>query len=377
MCFKDVIQSSPGIIFYEEGRVLMADLFDAVQIGDLTLPNRIVMAPMTRNRAEVNGDPNELMAQYYGQRSSFGLIITEGTQPAAVGQGYARTAGIHTDAHEAGWRKIASRIHESGGHIFVQLMHTGRIGHPELTGLPTVGPSAIAPAGKVFTGQRMAPFEIPKEMDLADIEEAQAAYVDAAVRAIAAGCDGVEIHSANGYLPQQFLSDNSNHRTDEYGGSPAKRARFAVETLRAVANAIGGSRVGIRISPGATVNDIAESEIDATYSALLDGISPLGLAYLHVINQPPFDGITFSRQRWNGLLMVNTGVDDLDKVGSAKLLVKEGVADLVSFARLALANPDLPRRIKESRPLNVPDRNTFYTNEETGYTDYPALTSQA
>lgn len=352
----------------------MRELFDAVRVGDLTLPNRIVMAPMTRNRAEVNGNPNELMARYYAQRSSFGLIITEGTQPAAVGQGYFRTAGMHTDAHEDGWRKIASRVHEAGGHIFVQLMHTGRIGHQELTGIPPIGPSAIAPAGKVFTGKRMAPFETPKAMDGADIEAAKAAYVGAALRAIAAGCDGVEIHSANGYLPQQFLSDNSNHRTDEYGGSPEKRASFVVEIVEAVAEAIGAARVGIRISPGATVNDILESEIEATYGALLDRLSPLGLAYLHVIKQPSFDGITFSRDRWNGSLMVNTGVDDQDKVGSAKRLVKDGIADLVSFARLALANPDLPRRIKESRPLNSPDRNTFYTNEEAGYIDYPALT---
>ena len=351
----------------------MRDLFDTVQVGDLTLPNRIVMAPMTRNRAEMNGNPNDLMARYYAQRSSFGLIITEGTQPAAVGQGYPRTAGMHTDAHEAGWRKIASRVHDSGGHIFVQLMHTGRIGHQELTGIPTIGPSAIAPAGKMFTGERMAPYETPKAMDDADIEEAKAAYVGAALRAIAAGCDGVEIHSANGYLPQQFLSDNSNHRIDEYGGSPEKRASFVIETMQAVSKAIGAARVGIRISPGATVNDILESEIEATYGALLDGISPLGLAYLHVIEQPKFDGISFSRDSWNGSLMVNTGVEDQDKVGSAKRLVEEGIADLVSFARLALANPDLPRRIKEFRPLNLPDRNTFYTNEEAGYTDYPVI----
>ena len=352
----------------------MRDLFDSVRVGDMTLPNRIVMAPMTRNRAEANGDPNDLMACYYTQRASFGLIISEGTQPAAVGQGYPRTAGMHTDAHEDGWRKIASLVHDSGGHIFVQLMHTGRIGHQEMTGIRPIAPSAIAPAGKVFTGQRMAPFEIPKEMDRADIEEAKAAYVDAALRAIAAGCDGVEIHAANGYLPQQFLSDNSNHRSDEYGGSPEKRASFVVEIVDAVSKAIGASRVGIRISPGVTVNDILESEIEATYGALLDGISPLGLAYLHVIKQPSFDGITFSRDRWNGSLMVNTGVEDQDKVGSAKRLVEDGIADLVSFARLALANPDLPRRIKESRPLNVPDRNTFYTNEKAGYIDYPVLT---
>lgn len=352
----------------------MRDLFDAVQVGDLNLPNRIVMAPMTRNRAEVNGDPNEMMATYYSQRASFALIITEGTQPAAVGQGYPRTAGMHTDAQEDGWRKVASSVHDAGGHIFVQLMHTGRIGHQELTGLPPIAPSAIAPAGKVFTGQRMAPFDVPKAMDRVDLAEAKAAYVGAALRAIAAGCDGVEIHAANGYLPQQFLSDNSNHRTDEYGGSPEKRASFVVEIVEAVSTAIGASRVGIRISPGATVNDILETEMDPTYSALFDGISRFGLAYLHILKQPRFDGINFSRARWQGPLIVNTGVEDQDKVGSAKRLVEAGIADLVSFARLALANPDLPRRIKESRPLNLPDRNTFYTNEEAGYLDYPVIT---
>ena len=340
----------------------------------MMLPNRIVMAPMTRNRAEVNGNPNEMMARYYEQRASFALIITEGTQPAAVGQGYPRTGGMHTDAHEDGWRKISSRVHNLGGHIFIQLMHSGRIGHREITGLSPIGPSAIAPAGKVFTGQRVAPFEIPKAMDRADLEESKAAYVGAALRAIAAGCDGVEIHSANGYLLHQFLSENSNHRTDDYGGSPERRVAFVVETMEAISKAIGAARIGIRISPGGALNDIAEGEIEDTYGALLDGISPLGLAYLHVIKQPSFDGITFSRDRWNGSLMVNTGVEDQDKVGSAKRLVEDGIADLVSFGRLALANPDLPRRIKESRSLNVPDRNTFYTNEEAGYIDYPVIT---
>jgi N-ethylmaleimide reductase len=352
----------------------VTNLFDSVRLGAMTLPNRIVMAPMTRNRAEANGNPNEMMAKYYEQRASFGLIITEGTQPAAVGQGYPRTSGMHTDAHEAGWREIASRVHNLGGHLFIQLMHSGRVGHREITGLSPIGPSPIAPAGKVFTGQRVAPFEIPKAMDRADLAEAKASFVGAALRAIAAGCDGVEIHAANGYLLQQFLSENSNHRTDDYGGSPERRAAFVIETMEAIAKAIGAARIGIRISPGGASNDILESEIEATYGALLDGISPLGLAYLHVIKEPTFDGITFSRDSWNGSLIVNTGLEDQDKVGSAKRLVEDGIADLVSFARLALANPDLPRRIKESRPFNVPDRNTFYTNEEAGYIDYPVIT---
>jgi len=351
----------------------MTSLFDSVRIGAMTVPNRIVMAPMTRNRADLSGDPNEMMARYYAQRASFGLIITEGTQPAPVGQAYPNTPGIIDDSQEDGWREIALRVHGSGGHIFMQLMHSGRIGHFDITGIQPVGPSAITPKGEVFTGKGLVQFEVPRAMDQTDIEEAVDSFVESARRAIRAGFDGVEMHAANGYLLHQFMADNANQRDDSYGGSPDRRARFAIEATRAVAAAVGPSRVGIRISPGGTFNDIAESEIEATYMSLIDGISDLGLAYLHVATQPGFDGITFAREHWPGVLIINTGYSDLEKVESAQRLVESGVADLVSFGRLSLANPDLPRRIREGAVLNMPDAKTFYSGGSAGYLDYQPL----
>ena len=351
----------------------MTTLFDPLRIGAFTASNRVVMAPMTRNRASSTGVPIDLMSEYYSQHASFGLIISEGIQPAAIGQGYPNTPGLHNDEQSAGWQKVAETVHGAGGHIFLQLMHAGRISHIDVTGMQPIAPSAITPAGQVFTGSGNKPFDEPREMTAEDLVIARESYVDAARRAIAAGCDGVEIHAANGYLLNQFLADNSNQRTDEYGGSPENRARFVIETVQAVVAAVGGERVGIRISPNGTFNDMVESQIEETHGALLAGIDSLGLAYLHVGEQPGFAGIAFARALWSGVLIGNTGYGDSEKIASAHSLVESGGADAVSFGRLALANPDLPARIKEGAAMNDPDSKTFYSGGAKGYTDYPTL----
>jgi len=351
----------------------MTTLFDPLRIGAITAANRVVMAPMTRNRASSTGVPTDLMGEYYAQHASFGLIISEGTQPAAIGQGYPNTPGLHTDEQGAGWQKVAEAVHGAGGYIFVQLMHAGRISHIDVTGMQPIAPSAITPAGQVFTGSGNKPFDEPREMTVEDLVTARESYVDAARRAIAAGCDGIEIHAANGYLLNQFLADNSNQRTDEYGGSPENRARFVIETVQAVVAAVGGERVGIRISPNGTFNDMAEAQIEETHGALLAGIDSLGLAYLHVGEQPGFAGIAFARPLWSGVLIGNTGYGDSAKIASAQALVESGGADAVSFGRLALANPDLPARIKAGAAMNEPDSKTFYSGGAKGYTDYPTL----
>ncbi len=339
----------------------------------MTAPHRVFMAPMTRNRATSAGVPTDLMAEYYAQRASFGLIISEGVQPAAIGQGYPHTPGAHNDEQTAGWKRVADAVHSAGGHIFLQLMHAGRISHIDVTGMEPVAPSAVTPVGEIFTGAGTKPFEKPRAMTADDLVSARDSFVDAAKRAVAAGCDGVELHAASGYLLNQFLADNSNQRTDAYGGSPEQRARFVIETVQAVAVAVGGEKVSIRISPNGTFNDMAVTHIEETYGALLKGIDSLGLAYLHVGEEPGFSGIKFSRARWSGVLIGNTGYADNDKIGSAHALVESGNADAVSFGRLALANPDLPRRIKDGQAMNEPDSKTFYSGGEKGYTDYPAL----
>ena len=351
----------------------MTSLFDSLRIGAMTAPNRVVMAPMTRNRATSAGVPTELMAEYYAQRATFGLIISEGVQPAAIGQGYPHTPGVQSDEHTAGWKRVADAVHGAGGHIFLQLMHAGRISHVDVIGTQPIAPSAVTPAGEIFTGTGTKPFEEPRAMTADDLVSARDSFVDAAKRAIAAGCDGVELHAANGYLLNQFLADNSNQRTDAYGGSPENCARFVIETVQAVVVAVGGEKVGIRISPNGTFNDMAMTHIEETYGALLAGIDSLGLAYLHVGEEPGFAGIKFSRARWSGVLIGNTGYADSDKIGSAVSLVESGGADAVSFGRLALANPDLPRRIKNGEAMNKADSKTFYSGGALGYTDYPAL----
>ena len=351
----------------------MTDLFAPYQLGPLTLSNRFVMAPLTRNRAGAGEAPTALNAEYYAQRAGAGLIITEGTQPSAVGQGYPATPGLHTDGQVAGWRLVADAVHARGGKVVAQLMHAGRIGHPSISGLQSVAPSAIAPSGQVFTPDGMQDYQQPRALATAELPGVVAEYVDAARRAVAAGLDGVELHAANGYLLHQFLADGSNQRTDAYGGSPERRARFVVEVASAVAEAIGRERVGIRVSPGHPFGDMVETEVEQTYTALVEGIAPLGLLYLHVLEGPDTSYAEPLHKLFDGPVIFNDGFSTTSTLDNAQELVDTGRADLVAFGRLFIANPDLVERLRTGAALNEPDSSTFYGGDERGYTDYPAL----
>ena len=351
----------------------MTEIFSPYQLGNLELANRLVMAPLTRNRAGGGEAPTELAAEYYAQRAGAGLIITEGTQPSAVGQGYPHTPGLHTDEQVAGWTLVADAVHARGGKIVAQLMHAGRISHRLITGLQPVAPSAITPAGEVYTEHGMKPFDTPRALQTAELAGVVAEFVDAARRAVQAGLDGVELHAANGYLLQQFLADGSNTRTDGYGGSPHNRARFVVEVATAVSQAIGAERVGIRVSPGSTFNGITETETEQTYAALLDGLNPLGLLYLHVLEGPDTDFHEQLRKQWDGTVIFNTGFTGPSDLGTAQEALDSGAADLFSIGRGFLANPDLVERLRVGAKLNQPDMATFYSGGPKGYTDYPGL----
>ncbi len=352
----------------------MRSLFDTNRLGAITLQNRIVMAPMTRNRAEENGNPNELMCEYYSQRAGMGLIITEGTAPEHVGKAYPGIPGIYTDAQSLGWRKITDSVHNLGGKIFLQLMHSGRISHKKITGLHPISASAIKPAGEIFTGLRHDSYEAPREMSLLEIEKTRIAFVDAAKRAVDAGFDGVELHGANGYLLHQFLATNSNLRTDQYGGSSVNRSRYIIEIVDSLLQTIGSDRVGIRLSPNGKFNDIEENDIEETYGYLLNELSSRDLAYLHLAQQSGFEGIAFARSHFRGTLIANSGYGDKNKIETAKRIIDYGQADLFSFGRLALANPDLPSRLAGEGELNSAYPESFYSGGGTGYTDYPSLT---
>ena len=355
----------------------MPDLFDPLHVKNWELPSRLVMAPLTRNRATAGQVPGDLAVEYYAQRASAALIVTEGTQPSAVGQGYLDTPGIHTPEQVAGWRRVAGAVHAEGGRIVVQLMHAGRISHPDNNGgLEPVAPSALAAPDAMFTAGGMKPFPVPRALDRDEIPGVVEEFVHAARCAVEAGLDGVEVHAANGYLIHQFLAPGSNRRTDEYGGSPANRARFAIEVTRAVAEAIGPERVGIRISPahniqGATEEDPAD--VEATYTTLVDGIAPLGLAYLSVLADPSLDLVQRLRKDFAGVLVANDGFGAVTTRESAQALLDDDLADAVAVGRLFLANPDLPARWQRGAELNAPDPETFYGGGAEGYTDYPFL----
>lgn len=354
----------------------MTTAFDSLDLAGTQLANRIALAPMTRSRAGEGGVPTELVAEYYAQRASAGLVITEGIQPSVVGQGYPSTPGLHSAEQIAAWRKVTDAVHDKGGRIFAQVMHSGRIGHPVLLpdGLTPVGPSAVAATGQVFTHEGPKDFVTPRELTDAEIRETIADFVAAARAAVDAGFDGVELHGANGYLIHQFLAPNSNQRTDAWGGSVEGRIRFAVETVRAVVAEIGAARTAIRLSPGNPFNDVAEPAPEATYSALVRAIEPLGLAYLHLVEGTADDrALTESlRKQFNGTLVLNPASEDVTGP-EALALVEEGVADIVSYGALFLANPDLPERLRAGGPYNTPDRATFYGGDHRGYTDYPVL----
>lgn len=347
-------------------------LFQPLQLGELKLRNRIVMAPMTRNRAEADGTPNALMVDYYAQRADAGLIVAEGTWPSVVGQAYCRQPGIETAEHIAGWRRVTDAVHARGGLIVVQLMHGGRIGsrHIKPAGVETVAPSAIRAAGEVYTDSAgMQPFDEPRALSTAEVKAVVQEHAQAARNAREAGFDGVELHGTSGYLSIQFLSTGSNHRDDEYGGSTPNRARFAFECLREMAAAIGPGRVGLRLCPGNQFNDIHDEDSAASHAELMRQAAPLGLAYLHVMRAPPKSGIdafALARENFRGHLVMN---DSFDGEGAeAALAGNEGSA--VSFARHFIGNPDLVRRLREGKSLAKFDRRTLYTPGAAGYTDY-------
>ncbi|MDX6763157.1 alkene reductase [Streptomyces sp. F8] len=354
----------------------MTSAFDPVRMADSTLSNRIVLAPMTRSRAGEGGIPTPLVAEYYTQRASAGLIVTEGVQPSAVGQGYPFTPGLHDAEQVAAWRGVTDSVHAAGGRIFAQLMHSGRIGHPSLLpdGLVPVAPSAVAPAGQVFTGEGMKDFVTPHELTADEVRSTIADYAEAARNAIAAGFDGVELHGANGYLIHQFLAPGSNLRTDEWGGPVENRIRFAVEVVEAVAAAVGAERTALRVSPGNPYNDIAEPDPRPVYEALVKEIDGLGLAYLHVMEHGPEvrETTLALRKQFSGLLVLNPATEGPTD-HRALALIEDGTADLVAFGALFLANPDLPARLRTEGPYNTPDVSTFFGGDARGYTDYPAL----
>lgn len=350
----------------------MSPLFTPVQIGRYTLPNRLVMAPMTRSRADDNGIPSDLVVTYYAQRAGAGLIITEGVFPSAMGKGYVRTPGIATDEQIAVWKKVTEAVHAKGGRIFMQIMHCGRISHPSM--LPNaaqpVAPSAIKPAGQTWTGAGMEEFVTPRELTLDEIAGVINEYRLAARRAIEAGFDGVELHTASGYLPEQFLSSGSNQRQDQYGGSVENRARFALDVLNAMVAEVGGDRVGIKISPEMGFNDITDANPQETYTYLVDQLRDLNLAYLHVaLFGAKVDYHALLRPRFNGAYLMGGG---LDQTGAESVLTDKR-ADATVFGGAFLANPDLPERFLQGAPLNTPDKNTFYSPGAEGYIDYPSL----
>ncbi|TXS14350.1 alkene reductase [Streptomyces sp. adm13(2018)] len=355
----------------------MTTAFDPVDLAGTRLANRIAMAPMTRSRADAaTRTPTALVAEYYAQRASAGLIITEGTQPSAVGQGYPSTPGLHSAEQIAAWREVTDAVHERGGKIFVQLMHAGRISHPVVLGggLHPVGPSAVAPQGQLFAGTGLIDFVAPRELTADEIRETVAGFAEAARNAVEAGFDGVEIHGANGYLIHQFLASGSNHRTDEWGGPVENRIRLAVEVVEAVAAAIGPERTGLRISPANPFNDIVETDTEELYPALVAAIEPVGIAYLHVTEPAPaLRELTLTlRKGFSGTFILNPATEG-PTGADALTLIEDGTADLVAYGALFLANPDLPARLRAGGPYNTPDTATFFGGDHRGYTDYPVL----
>jgi len=351
----------------------MNQLITSAHVGRYTLPNRLVMAPMTRSRAEFDGTPGELAVDYYAQRASVGLIVAEGTQPSDDGQGYLTTPGIYTDAHVAGWKKVTSAVHAHGGHIFIQLMHAGRMSHPDNTPHHRLGvaPSVIAPNTPMFTAKGMQAIPEPRALAAAEVRQTVADFRYAARRVMEAGADGVEIHGANAYLIQQFFAPSANARTDEYGGSIENRARFAIEVATAIAEEIGADRTAIRLSPGTTMWGIDEGEEGPDlYRHLVAELDKLGLAYLHVMHQGNELLLGDIRKLWHQALILNRPGRPRDQIGAD---VAAGLADLESYGQMVLANPDFVARLQANAPMNEADRASFFGGTARGYTDYPGL----
>ncbi len=347
-------------------------LLTPITLGALSLKNRVVMAPMTRSRADEQGDmPNALMREYYRQRATAGLIITEGSHPCADGKGYCRTPGLYNDAQQAAWSEICKAVHDEGGKIVLQLMHCGRVAHAanKAPGARTVAPSAVAARGQIYTEVGMQDFAQPEAMSPADIRQTIADYAAATHRAYAAGFDGVELHCTSGYLPAQFLSTGSNLRDDDYGGALSKRLRFVLEVLEAMAAVDGAGRVGMRICPGNPFNDLHDDDHRETFAALLRAVDPLGLAYLHVIRMPKVgDNIALARANFSGRMIVN---DSYTAEEAEQTLQADAQIAAVSFGRAFIANPDLPNRFAKGLALSEVDPSSLYTPGAKGYTDYP------
>ncbi len=349
-------------------------LFSGYRLGDLTLPNRVVMAPMTRARAAAGGLATPSMAAYYAQRATAGLIISEGVQPSLIGQSNPGTPGLHTDEQVASWRPVTDAVHANGGRIFAQIMHGGRVSHPETMGMRPVGPSAVPAVGEVFTPTGRQPAPIPRALDTTEVPEHALSYARAARRAVDAGFDGVELHGANGYLISQFLSSNANLRTDVYGGSVTNRIRFAVEAVSATVEAIGGARTGIRLSPGATFWGVEETDSSELYTALLTALAPIGPAHVHLEATVDDDVLIGLRRAWPGTLIMNPVLPLGPKqTGRAEADRWLGLgAELISFGRGFLANPDLVERLRTGLPIAPTDEATYYAGGDAGYLTYPA-----
>ncbi|MEM9029183.1 MAG: alkene reductase [Pseudomonadota bacterium] len=349
-------------------------LFSPTRLGAIELKNRIVLAPLTRSRADADGVPADFAAIYYAQRAQAGLLITEATQISPEGKGYPRTPGLFSSSQLEGWRRIVDAVHAVGGKIVVQLWHVGRIAsaaNREQT-VDTVAPSAIQAAGEMYTDAAgMQPHDMPRALETAEIPRLADEFAQAAVNAIDVGFDGIELHSANGYLLHQFLAENTNQRTDQYGGNIPNRARAPLEVLDAILAKVPSDRVGIRISPAHAFNDIEEGDTAALYDHYIGELNSRGLAYLHVMrpfaNQSASDFVKFARARFRGNIIACGGYD----AASAQALIAKDGADAVAFGQSFIANPDLPLRISVGAPLATPNRETFYSPGETGYTDYP------
>lgn len=353
-------------------------LFSPVTLGALELPNRVAMAPLTRMRADEQGVPGDLIVEHYRQRASVGLIVTEGVFTSERSKAYPGQPGIVTDEQIAGWTRVTEAVHAAGGRIVMQLMHGGRVSHEDITGgLPLLAPSAIAIQGEVHVPTGKKPYPVPSEPETDEVPLIVDELTVAARNAIDAGFDGVEIHSANGYLLHEFLSPVSNVRTDAYGGSPAARAKLGIDVAHAVSREIGADRVGIRISPSHNIQDVLEEDADetrATYEALLSGIAPLGIAYVSILHaEPAGELVQGLRKTFGGPLMINSGFGVQTEYDEAIQLVEEGTADVVAVGRMVIANPDLVERWESGAATNEPNPATFYGPGAEGYTDYPAL----
>lgn len=355
----------------------MSDLFSPVKLGSIAMSNRMVMAPLTRNRSSMEGVPQEMNVTYYEQRATAGLIITEATPISPMGHGYPLLPGIYTDDQVAGWKKVTDAVHAKGGKIVIQLWHVGRISHPTLlNGSTPVAPSAVKPAGKAFTFNGLVDYVEPRALDASELPGIVSDYVQASKNAIKAGFDGVEIHSANGYLLDQFLRDGSNKRSDIYGGSIENRARFLMEVTKAVVNTIGSDKVGLRLSPVNPFNDMKDTNPQALFNYVTEQLNQFKLAYLHVVEggihgggvADPFD-FDAMRKLCDSPYMANLSYDK----ARGNAAIESGHADAVAYGVPFISNPDLVERFRQDAPLNKADSKSFYGGTEKGYTDYPNL----